>query len=286
MKKVLVTGSNGQLGKCLRNIAKQNNNLYFVFLTREELDIQSEEDVSECLRKNSFSYCINTAAYTNVESAEENKEKAFSINAEAVKNLAKSCRNNNVTLIHISTDYVFDGMKGKSYLEDDEVNPINVYGASKLLGEKYVQENCPRYYIVRTSWLYSQYGKNFFTTLQNFLKEEKSLKITTEQTGTPTNANDLAKALITIISKDTEQYGIYHYANFGEATWFDFAKAIAENGLTFKKNLVERTDHYPTKAKRPEFSVLDSGKFEKVFSEKIMDWKESLIHLVSDKTLN
>ena len=276
MKKVLVTGANGQLGRCLHDISKEYNNLYFIFLNKLELDINDENAISEYFRKNAISYCINTAAYTNVDAAEENEAEAFAINAEAVKNLAKTCRKNNVILIHISTDYVFDGKNRTPYLETDLVNPINVYGKSKLMGEQYIIENCPRHFIIRTSWLYSQYGKNFFKTVKSLLEGGKPFSITTEQKGTPTNAKDLASALIKIIEQDINQYGVYHYANAGEATWFDFALAIAALLDPTKSHLVEKTAHYPTKAKRPENSRLNCDKFATVFSENMIDWKESL----------
>ena len=187
MKKILVTGANGQLGRCIQDMAATQKNLSFVFVTKQALDISEEAIVRHYFSSNSFDYCINTAAYTNVEEAEKESDKAFAINAEGAKNLAMACSENGTTLIHISTDYVFDGQKGSPYKETDKVNPINVYGASKLKGEQYVEEYCDAYYTLRTSWLYSQYGHNFFKTICKHGTLGTHLTITTEQTGTPTN---------------------------------------------------------------------------------------------------
>ena len=172
----------------------------FLFTGKEELDITSEDSISNLFSTQRFDYCINAAAYTHVEKAETNKKQAFLVNAKGAKYLAKQCNNNNTVLLQISTDYVFDGKKGTPYTEEDQTNPINVYGASKLEGEKLVKQFSEKYYIVRTSWLYSNYGHNFYNSITRFAKEGRDLKITTEQTGTPTNALDLSKAILKIIS--------------------------------------------------------------------------------------
>jgi len=274
--KILVTGANGQLGKCIKDASKNFPDFELYFASREELDIENDDFVAEIFTKNDFDYCINTAAYTNVEKAESEQEKAFSINAEAVKNLAKCCKDTNTVLIQLSTDYVFDGNKGTPYTEEDPTNPINVYGASKLKGEKYVQEICKKYFILRTSWLYSQYGHNFYNSMLRFAKEGKDLKITTEQTGTPTNANDLALALLKIIQSKSNNYGIYHFSNSGEATWYDFAKEILTQTKQLSQTNLAKTDHYPTFAARPEFSVLGTKKYKNNFKSNLVAWKSSL----------
>lgn len=276
MKKILVTGANGQLGKCLKKASEQYPNLHIDFLSREEFDIERFSDVRSFLNTHSYDYCINTAAYTNVEKAESESEKAFEINAEAVKNLALRCQENEITLLHISTDYVFDGEKQSPYLESDKPNPINVYGVSKLKGEAYIQEFCEQYYIFRTSWLYSQFGHNFLNTILRYAEEGKSLTITTEQTGTPTNANDLAELLLQVITHDKKEYGVYHYSNTGETTWYGFAKAILELSGKIKEVSLAKTDHYSTFAKRPKYSVLNSTKAHKNLNSRLIAWRESL----------
>ena len=268
--KILITGANGQLGKCIRDISNHYPEYNFLFLGRKELDIVNKEAIRVLFDKEEFDYCVNTAAYTNVEKAESEKEKAFLVNEDGVKNLAKQCKKNNTTLIQVSTDYVFDGKKKTPYTEEDTTRPLNIYGASKLKGEKYVQEICQSYYILRTSWLYSQYGQNFYNTVLRFSKERKPLTVTTEQTGTPTNANDLAEAILTIIKINSKNYGIYNFSNQGEATWYDFAKEILiqTNQLT-KSNLV-KTDYYRTFAARPKYSIMAMRKYKNTFNKAII----------------
>lgn len=189
-------------------------------------------------------------------------------------------------MIQISTDYVFDGEKGAPYTEEDLTNPINVYGASKLAGEKMVQEYCKKHYVIRTSWLYSQYGYNFFNTILRIAKEKKSLTVTSEQTGTPTNANDLAEAILFFINSDSTKYGIYNFSNQGKATWYDFAKEIlTQTGQLTKTSLV-KTDYYRTFAKRPAFSVLDGKKYFSRFSDQSIEWQKSLKKVIKLKINN
>jgi len=279
--KVLVTGANGQLGKCIKDASANFLDLDFLFASRAELDIENKEEISDLFSKNNFDYCINAAAYTNVEKAESEQEKAFQINAEAVKKLASFCKQYGTTLIQISTDYVFDGKKTTPYTEEDVTNPINVYGASKLKGEQYVQGICEKYFIIRTSWLYSQYGHNFYNSILKFAKEGRDLKITTEQIGTPTNANDLAKALMKIISSESREYGVYNYSNTGEATWYDFAKEILSQTNQLDTIKLAKTDHYHTFAARPKFSVLNIRKYNNIFTKAVVDWIESLKTLIN-----
>ncbi|MCP4970415.1 MAG: dTDP-4-dehydrorhamnose reductase [Arcobacter sp.] len=282
MKKVLVTGASGQLGKCIKDASLKFPDIKFDFKTKEELNIEDESLVKDYFSKSNVDYCINAAAYTNVEKAESEPEKALSINAEAIKNLAVCCKESDTILIQISTDYVFDGEKRTPYTEKDKTNPINVYGASKLKGEQYVQEICKAYFIFRTSWLYSQYGHNFYNSILKFAKEGRDLKITTEQTGTPTNANDLAKTVLKIISSGSKEYGIYNYSNTGEATWFDFAKEILSQTNQLSTTKLAKTDHYRTFAARPKYSVLDSTKIIETLNVNSITWKTSLELLGQD----
>jgi len=285
MKKILVTGANGQLGKCIQDAVAEYPDLKFVFVSKDELDIENTEALLRFFNKNNFTHCINTAAYTNVEKAESDAEKAYAINAEAVKNLATICTERNVVLLHVSTDYVFDGKKNTAYLESDATNPINVYGASKLKGEKYIEEICDRYFILRTSWLYSQYGHNFLKTILNHAEAGKPLTVTTEQTGTPTNANNLAEALLQIIAQDSTKYGVYHYSNSGKTTWYGFAEAILLGSKKLKDANLAKINHYRTFAARPAFSVLDNTKAHNNLKLNYIDWRESLQSLIKQVSI-
>lgn len=282
MKTVLVTGANGQLGQCIQKIHDQFTDISFHFKSSSELDITDVKAVNDYFQNNSIDYCVNCAAYTNVELAESEKEKAYLVNAEASKLLAEACKNNNATLLHISTDYVFDGEKETPYVETDATNPISVYGASKLKGEQYIQETFQNYFIIRTSWLYAEFGKNFYKTILQKAKEKANLTITIEQKGTPTNANDLARLVIEIIQTNNINFGIYHFSNEGEATWYDFTKEIIHN-----LNLAEADqpslksiDSFKTKAARPENSVLDKTKVRNII--KTISWQESLKNLMQN----
>lgn len=280
MKSVLITGAGGQLASCFKQVAGNFTDLNLVFLDSKQLNIASEAAINTVFRTNSFDYCINCAAYTNVELAEDEPELAYKINADAVGNLARICEDNETTLIHFSTDYVFDGTKNSPYSELDEVNPINVYGASKLKGELLISTHLQRYFIFRTSWLYSNLGHNFFNTILRKIEEGADLKITTSQTGTPTNAYDLASYVLNIIADDRKDYGIYHYSNLGETSWYEFAAEIIR--LSAKENEIrlERTGDFPTRARRPEYSVLNKEKALRVFGYQIKPWRESLSDLV------
>ncbi|WP_298515348.1 dTDP-4-dehydrorhamnose reductase [uncultured Kordia sp.] len=282
MKTVLVTGANGQLGQCIQKIQQQHPNINFHFKSSKELNITDTVSVQDYFSNHTFDYCVNCAAYTNVELAESEEDKAYLVNAEAAKNLAKACADNNVTLLHISTDYVFDGTKTSPYVETDTTNPISVYGASKLKGEENIQAVTEKYFIIRTSWLYAEFGKNFYKTILRKAAEKANLTITTEQKGTPTNANDLAELLLHIINTENTQYGIYHFSNEGEATWYDFTKEIIQN-----LNLAEAdqpslksVDSYKTKAARPKNSVLDKTKVRGMIMT--IPWQESLRNLMQN----
>ena len=257
MKKILVTGADGQLGKCIQKHQFDYQNIHFIFYNSKTLDITDFKLLKKTFETEKFDYCINCAAFTNVEEAEKNSNKAFLINAEGVKNLAVNCSNNNVTLLHISTDYVFDGEKINPYTSKDVPNPINEYGKSKLEGEKNIQRFLKKYFIIRTSWLYSEFGNNFYKTILNKIKTNNIIKVTDREKGCPTNANNLAKYIIYITENDFHiKYGIYHFTDKISMTWYDFAKEILkQNGIDDSSRL-ERINDYNTFTKRPKNSIL------------------------------
>ena len=283
MKKILVTGSNGQLGQCLKQLLLSATDISCYFATREDLDITNSDEVHQFFSEHNFDYCINTAAYTNVEKAESEQKEAFLINAEGAYSLAKACKKYNVVLLHISTDYVFDGMAKTPYQEQDPTNPLNVYGASKLKGEQHIGDTWNKHFIIRTSWLYSQYGHNFLNSMLQFAKQKKALTITTQQKGTPTNANELAQVLVTIIKTGNALYGVYHFSNQGEATWYDFAAAIFKATGEIDTVNLAKTEHYATFAKRPSYSVLNCNKLKDTLGITYRNWEDSLKQIINSK---
>ena len=228
MKRVLVTGANGQLGLALQGAAKDFP-LDLVLMDKHSLDITNAEAIKDVFAKQSFAVCINTAAYTDVDGAESNKEFAYAINEIAVETLAKSCKQHGCWLVHISTDYVFDGTLDRPYMPSDTPNPLNVYGASKLAGEQAIQAVGGTYSVVRTSWLYSQYGNNFYTKLQAQIDAGKTLQVTADQKGCPTRAEDLAAHLLTGIANQQIAKGISHYCGNEVMTWRDLARRLFPN---------------------------------------------------------
>ncbi len=278
--RVLITGCDGQLGQCIRKIENYYSGFELYHTNSKTLDVTNKENVSQFFSDTSFDFIVNCAAYTNVEQAEKESEKAFLVNAKGVENLVQICKKKSSTLIHISTDYVFDGKKGSPYMEDDIPNPINEYGKSKLAGEIYIQKNLTKYFIIRTSWLYSEFGHNFFKTILKKSEIEKELTVTTSEIGTPTNANDLAKFILNIIQMNSSKYGIYHYSNLGEATWYDFAEEILRILGKLDSIILKKTDNYPTFAQRPKCSVLDKENSNKSFDQSILSWKGSLKQLI------
>ena len=256
MKRILITGANGQLGQCIQKIEGRYATLDFSFKSSEELDITNPDSVNRLFDAVQFDYCINCAAYTDVEQAEKTPEIAFKVNADGVKNLALACKEFNVKLIHISTDYVFDGEKEEGYLPTDKTYPINQYGKSKLKGEQHIQEILKEFLIIRTSWLYSEYGKNFYMTILRKAKAGEDLKVTDEQKGCPTNANNLAELIMKLLVDKKFESGIHHFTDGAVMTWFEFAaKILKDNNLGGTIKLV-RDKNYRTFAKRPKFSVL------------------------------
>ena len=276
MKKILVTGANGQLGQCLQKISSQFEEFEFIFTDSETLDITNKEEVNDFFWQNAPDFCINAAAYTAVDLAETEVEKAFLVNADGTENLAEACAENNAQFIHVSTDYVFDGENNLAYTEEDFTNPLGVYGASKLAGDELALEVNPCSVILRTSWVYSEFGKNFVKTMLNLFATKEELSIVADQFGQPTNANDLAEAIMKIIKSEKITPGIFNFSNLGRISWFDFAEKIAElSEAKIKLNAIE-TSQYPTPAKRPKNSVLDLDKISKTYAIQLKSWEESL----------
>ena len=278
---VLVTGANGQLGQAIQFIAPNYPVIKFIFCDSKILDITNQIDCKEVFYKTKPNYCVNTAAYTAVDKAESEPDKAKLINVEGAKNIAEACKEFDTKLIHISTDFVFDGSKNTPYKEIDLPNPKGVYGQTKLDGEKVIQKVFSNYFIIRTSWVYSQFGNNFMKTMLRLASEREAISVVNDQIGTPTNAVDLAEAIVQIILTDNKQpttknYGIYHFSNEGQCSWYDFAKEIfIVNKISINLQPI-RTTSYPTPAERPKYSVLDKSKIKRVFGIEVKDWKERL----------
>ena len=277
--KILVAGSNGQLGSELKVLHQQYSQWEFLFLDLPDIDITNPQMVGDILKSNSIDVIINCAAYTAVDKAEEEKELARKVNVMGPEVLAKEATRNNCLLVHVSTDFVFDGKKSTPYLEDDAMNPLSEYGRTKADGETAVLGNCNKSIILRTSWLYSGFGNNFVKTMLKLGAERDSLNIIYEQVGSPTYANDLARAILKILEKSVDgaiKYGIYHYSNEGVASWYDFTNAILEiAGITCKVNPILAKD-YPLPAERPAYSVMDKAKIKTEFKLEIPYWRESL----------
>lgn len=274
---ILITGANGQLGNALREASNGSRHRY-IFTDVAELDITSDAAVDEIFRQEKIDVVVNCAAYTAVDKAEEEADVADMINHLAVANLAESCAKYNATLIHISTDYIFDGKATSPYTEDSAPAPLNVYGVTKLAGERSIIEAGCRHIIIRTSWLYSQFGHNFCKTMRRLFATENSLRVVCDQVGTPTYAGDLAEVIVHIIeSNQLSKYGTYNFSNEGVCSWCDFAVEIAR--LSGNTNCVItpcRSEEYPTKALRPRYSVLSKEKITQTFSIEIAEWQESL----------
>ena len=277
---VLVTGANGQLGQSIQFIANQYPNIQFIYTDYQELDITNFESCLTVFAKYKPQFCINTAAYTAVDKAESESDKAHLINAVGPENLAKVCKEYNTILLHISTDFIFDGTSKVPYLETDVPNPKSIYGQTKLDGEIAIQKNWEKHFIVRTSWVYSQFANNFMKTMLRLASERDNLSVVNDQIGTPTNAVDLAEVLIVIIVSSfkfqVSSFGIYNFSNEGQCSWYDFANEIFhQKGIKIDLKPIP-TSAYPTPAKRPAYSVLDKTKIKSTFDIKINDWQTSL----------
>ncbi|MEP7320238.1 MAG: dTDP-4-dehydrorhamnose reductase, partial [Panacibacter sp.] len=280
---IIISGKNGQLANELQDAALIFPQFHYRFFGRDELDISNTDAIEKIFKKYKPFCFINTAAYTAVDKAETEQEAAYLINAEATGNIAKACSSYNAILIHISTDYVFNGKGNMPYKEDDAIDPVNYYGYTKRLGEQLALENNPGTIVIRTSWVYSVYGNNFVKTMLRLMKDRKELNVVNDQYGSPTYAKDLAETILKIIadhlqSKNNPQpnYGIYHYSNEGAISWCDFATAIRDiKQLDCTVNGIA-TVQYPTPARRPGYSVMSKEKIHSTFNIEIKDWKQSL----------
>lgn len=277
MIKVLVTGCNGQLGQSIKAISENFPSINFEFVNTTQLDITSETQINQLFKNKKFDFVINCAAYTAVDLAEENHDLAFLVNADGAKYLATACSKNNTVLIHISTDFVFDGNKKTPYIETDQPNPINIYGKSKLLGEAYIQKFCPNHFIIRTSWLYSEFGNNFLKTILKLTKVKNEISVVNDQIGSPTYTGDLARFIIFLVLKNSHNYGIYNYSNIGEVSWYGFALSIIKLGNLNISVVPILSKNYDTKAKRPNYSVLNKEKAIHTFQIKVPHWETSLV---------
>lgn len=274
--KILVTGAGGQLGKSIKDIAAFYPGFEFIFLSRQDMPVEQKAGTNAVFDAVRPQFCINCAAYTAVDKAESNEINAFLINADAVKILADACVAYQSKFLHISTDYVFNGQSSVPYKEEAKVDPINIYGASKAKGEMLCMEHNVDAIIIRTSWVYSEHGSNFVKTMMRLMKEKRELNIVNDQVGSPTYAGDLAHAILQIIHSKLWLPGIYHYCNEGNISWYDFATAIKEiTGAGCTLHPVPASA-YPTPARRPSFSLLDTSKIRETYAVNIPGWKESL----------
>ncbi|MGN8059916.1 dTDP-4-dehydrorhamnose reductase [Pedobacter sp. 22163] len=280
MNEILVIGAGGQLGQCLKVVAERRGITEIIFPAEQDANILDQSGLNELLAAAQPAFVINCAAYTAVDKAEDEVELAKAINETGAGYLASACLANGAALLHVSTDFVFEGNEVKLLKEDDEAKPINVYGVTKLDGEKVVVSTLPAHFIIRTSWLYSEYANNFVKTMLKLGAERDELNIIADQVGTPTYAIDLANAIFDIIASSSASYGVYHYSNEGVTSWFDFAKAIFDISETVVKVNPIPGSAYPTKAIRPAFSVMDKSKIKNTFNIEIPYWRDSLVECI------
>jgi len=282
LKKVLITGANGQLAQELNAIVTLFPQISFQFTDRSQLDISNEALVATFIAQSDADFVINTAAYTAVDKAESERDVAFAINEKAVASLAKDCAATSKTLIHISTDFVFDGSKNTPYKSSDPCMPLGVYGESKRKGEEQIESILSQHIIIRTSWLYSNSGNNFYKTMSRLGKERPTLNVVYDQVGTPTYARDLAHAICHIVLAEKQHYGTYHFSNEGVCSWYDFAHSIMQlQDLPCKVHPIESFE-YPTPAKRPAYSVLDKRSLRDDYQIAIDHWQDALIRCIND----
>jgi dTDP-4-dehydrorhamnose reductase len=273
---ILVLGAAGQLGQCIMALSKERNLNEFIFPDKDVGDILDKTGLKNLFEQYKPAFIINCAAYTAVDRAEDDIDLCRKVNAEGVLNIASLCKHYNSTMIHVSTDFVFKGDRPFLLKEVDIPNPVNVYGRTKLEGEIAITDGLEKYYILRTSWLYSEHGNNFVKTMLKLAESRSSLSIIADQIGTPTYAVDLAGAILSIIDSGKRDYGIYHYSNEGITSWYDFAVGIFDlSNLKIKVNPIS-TAEYPTRAVRPPFSVMDKSKIKSAFDIEIPYWRTSL----------
>lgn len=286
MIRVLVTGANGQLGNELRRLSGSQKELEFIFTDVDELDITNENVLNQFINNSHFQFLINCASYTAVDRAEDEPEKAYLLNADAVDIIGRICIEHHIQLIHFSTDFVFDGTLRKPYIETDKPNPVSVYGKSKQAGESFLQK-LNTGIIIRTSWLYSTFGHNFVKTILRLAREKNEIRVVSDQTGSPTWAADLAGTTLQVIGRlknnlNPTPYGLYHYANEGSCSWYDFAKEIIRlAGLKTKVQPVTTTE-YTSRVNRPAYSVLNTSLIRNWLDIKVPDWKDSLTKCINE----
>ncbi|ALW83725.1 NAD(P)-dependent oxidoreductase [Hymenobacter sedentarius] len=276
MGSILVFGASGQLGQCLAHVAQERNTPNMVFLPEAQANILNPAGLAALFAEHRPAYCINCAAYTAVDKAEDEVELARKINRDGVANLSQLCGEYGTVLIQISTDFVFAGTGNQPLVETDEAAPISVYGLTKLEGEQVISDYTNKFFILRTSWLYSEYANNFVKTMLKLGREREELKIIWDQLGTPTYAIDLAGCILSIIETGSQEFGLYHYSNEGVTSWYDFATAIFELSQTPVRTVPIRTAEYPTKATRPTYSVMDKTKAKTQLGVAIPHWRHSL----------
>ena len=281
MSTIVVFGASGQLGHSLKAVAEAKGINGIHFPPESEANILDQEALRKVFETYQPAWCINCAAYTAVDKAEDDIEKARAINKTGVENIALLSKEFGAVLVHTSTDFVFKGDVPVPLVEDDLAEPVNIYGLTKLEGEQAVEAILEKYFTIRTSWLYSEYGNNFVKTMLKLGAERDELKIVADQVGTPTYALDLAAVILHIIAQNSEAYGTYHYSNEGVASWYDFAKAIFEISATKVKTLPIRSSAYPTRAVRPSYSVMDKSKIKHNFNIEIPYWRDSLITCIN-----
>lgn len=283
--KILVTGAYGQLGSELRDLSTNYSGDTFVFVDREEMPLDQPSAVLDVLDGQKPDVIVSAGAYTAVDRAESEPDLVDVINHQAVAAMARWARENQTRLIHISTDYVFQGTSSIPLKEDEPTDPINVYGLTKQKGEQAIIESDAEAIIIRTAWVYSTYGANFVKTMMRLMDERDEISVINDQIGSPTYAYDLAKAILIIIHAEKFEKGIYHFSNEGQISWYNFAVAIRDlNGLDCKINPIP-TEKYPTPARRPKFSLLDKTKIKNTFGVEVPDWKDSL-QMMLDKLVN
>lgn len=273
---ILVTGSAGQLGQAIQSISVKQTEIDFVFCDSAALDITDKTNCERIFKQYQPDYCINTAAYTAVDQAEKEAEKAYLVNVTGVKNLAEVCLETQTVLVHLSTDFIFDGISDRPYREDDKPNPKSIYGQTKLEGEQVIIRLLKDFYIIRTSWVYSEFGHNFMKTMLKLAQSRQELKVVDDQIGTPTNAVELAGVIIDMIKRKYENYGIYNFSNEGQCSWYEFALEIFRiNKVDIKVDPIASSE-FPTLATRPHYSVLDKQKIKNIFEIVPNNWQRSI----------
>lgn len=281
MTTTLIFGASGQLGHCLKKVTEEKNIQGFIFPDEKEANILDEAALQNLFEKHQPAYIVNCAAYTAVDKAEDDVDRARQINRDGAENLAKLAKKFNSVLIHVSTDFVFEGNVPQLLTETDAANPINVYGLTKLEGEQVIAAQTDKYFTLRTSWLYSEYGNNFVKTMLRLGSERPELRVIADQVGTPTYAVDLAETIVTIITSGSTAYGLYHYSNEGVTSWYDFAVAVFDIAGKHTSVVPVTTAEYVTRAVRPKFSVMDKAKIKDTFKIKIPYWRESLVKCIN-----